>query len=68
VARNWSDFTDAEKAAFTDVFARFLGNTYIDKIQGEYHNEQIVYTEQDFIRTPTPKLKPRSSGKRWNPG
>jgi phospholipid transport system substrate-binding protein len=48
VARNWRDFTDAEKAAFTDVFARFLGNTYIDKIQGEYHNEQIVYNEQNF--------------------
>ena len=31
-----------------DVFAQFLGNTYIDKIQGEYHNEQIVYLGQDF--------------------
>ena len=48
VARNWSDFNDAEKAAFTDVFAQFLGNTYIDKVQGEYHNEQIVYLGQDF--------------------
>ena len=48
VARNWSDFNEAEKAAFTDVFAQFLGNTYIDKIQGEYHNEQIVYLGQDF--------------------
>jgi len=48
VARNWSDFNDVEKAAFTDVFARFLGNTYIDKIQGEYHNEEIVYLGQDF--------------------
>ena len=48
VARNWRVFTVAEKAAFTDVFARFLGNTYIDKIQGEYHNEQIVYNEQNF--------------------
>lgn len=48
VARNWDDFTDAEKTAFTDVFAQFLGNTYIDKIQGEYHNEQIVYLGQDF--------------------
>ncbi|MCB2146750.1 MAG: ABC transporter substrate-binding protein [Deltaproteobacteria bacterium] len=48
VARNWNDFNDAEKAAFTDVFAQFLGNTYIDKIQGEYHNEQIVYLGQDF--------------------
>jgi phospholipid transport system substrate-binding protein len=48
VARNWGDFNDAEKAAFTDVFAQFLGNTYIDKVQGEYHNEQIVYLGQDF--------------------
>jgi phospholipid transport system substrate-binding protein len=47
-ARNWSDFNDSEKAAFTDVFAQFLGNTYIDKVQGEYHNEQIVYLGQDF--------------------
>ena len=48
VARNWSDFNDAEKTAFSEVFAQFLGNTYIDKIQGEYHNEQIVYLGQDF--------------------
>ena len=48
VARHWSVFTDVEKAAFADVFAQFLGNTYIDKIQGEYHNEQIVYIRQDF--------------------
>ena len=48
VARNWSDFNEAEKASFTDVFSQFLGNTYIDKIQGEYHNEQIVYLGQDF--------------------
>jgi phospholipid transport system substrate-binding protein len=48
VARNWQDFNDAEKAAFTEVFSQFLGNTYIDKIQGEYHNEKIVYLGQDF--------------------
>ena len=48
VARNWKRFTAAEKATFADVFAQFLGNTYIDKIQGEYHNEQILYLGQDF--------------------
>lgn len=48
VARNWRDFSDEEKRAFADVFAEFLGNTYIDKIQGEYHNEQIVYLGEDF--------------------
>jgi phospholipid transport system substrate-binding protein len=48
VARNWTMFNDTEKKEFTDVFAQFLGNTYIDKIQGEYHNEKIVYLDQDF--------------------
>lgn len=48
VARHWADFSDAEKTAFADVFAQFLGNTYIDKIQGEYHNEKIVYLGQDL--------------------
>ena len=48
VARHWKRFTAAEKATFADVFAQFLGNTYIDKIQGEYHNEQILYLGQDF--------------------
>lgn len=48
VARDWRRFSQTEKATFSDVFAQFLGNTYIDKIQGEYHNERIVYLGQDF--------------------
>lgn len=48
VARHWRDFSEAEQTAFADVFAQFLGNTYIDKIQGEYHNEEIVYLGQDL--------------------
>ncbi|PIE67182.1 MAG: hypothetical protein CSA23_05370 [Deltaproteobacteria bacterium] len=48
VARNWRKFSAAEKEAFTNVFAQFLGNTYIDKIQGEYHNEKIIYLDQAF--------------------
>ena len=50
VARYWKQFTDAEKKAFVDVFAQFLGNTYIDKIQGEYHNEKIVYLGQEILQ------------------
>jgi phospholipid transport system substrate-binding protein len=48
VARDWRRFSPEEKTTFADVFAQFLGNTYIDKIQGEYHNEQIVYLGQDL--------------------
>ncbi|WP_170302397.1 MlaC/ttg2D family ABC transporter substrate-binding protein [Desulfosarcina widdelii] len=50
VAREWQRFTDAEKQAFVDVFAQFLGNTYIDKIQGEYHNEKIAYLGQEILQ------------------
>jgi phospholipid transport system substrate-binding protein len=49
VARNWRRFSDAQKKEFAEVFSQFLGNTYIDKIQGEYHNEKIVYVDQDVF-------------------
>jgi phospholipid transport system substrate-binding protein len=48
VARNWSKFSEAEKKDFTEIFSQFLGNTYIDKVQGEYHNEKIVYLGEDL--------------------
>jgi phospholipid transport system substrate-binding protein len=49
VARDWGRFSAAQKKAFAEVFSQFLGNTYIDKIQGEYHNEKIVYVSQDVF-------------------
>jgi phospholipid transport system substrate-binding protein len=48
VARHWRDFSPAQKSAFAGVFAQFLGNTYIDKIQGEYHNQRIVYLGENL--------------------
>jgi phospholipid transport system substrate-binding protein len=48
VARHWRDFSPAQRTAFTGVFAQFLSNTYIGKIQGEYHNQRIVYLGQDL--------------------
>jgi phospholipid transport system substrate-binding protein len=49
LARNWRKFSDSEKKKFTDVFGTFLGNTYMDKIQGEYHNEKIVYEDEKIV-------------------
>jgi phospholipid transport system substrate-binding protein len=46
VGGHWKKFSDAEKGQFSGVFADFLGNMYIDKIQGEYHNQKIVYLSQ----------------------
>jgi phospholipid transport system substrate-binding protein len=50
VARNWKKFTPEERKAFSAVFSKFLGNTYVDKIQGEFHNEEIVYVGQEIIK------------------
>ena len=50
VARYWRTFSAKEKTDFVDVFAQFLGNTYIDKIQGEYHNEKIIYLDQELYQ------------------
>jgi phospholipid transport system substrate-binding protein len=50
VARNWSKFSPEERKAFATVFSKFLGNTYVDKIQGEYHNEEIVYVGQEIVK------------------
>jgi phospholipid transport system substrate-binding protein len=41
VGKPWKKFSDQEKTRFTDVFSKFFGATYIDKLQGEYNNEQI---------------------------
>lgn len=49
LARNWLIFTLQERKEFTDIFAEFLGDIYIDKIQGEYHNEKVVYLGQEMI-------------------
>jgi phospholipid transport system substrate-binding protein len=41
VGRPWKKFSDQEKTRFTKVFSKFFGATYIDKLQGQYNNEQI---------------------------
>jgi phospholipid transport system substrate-binding protein len=46
VGPKWKTFSEEEKVKFTDVFSAFLSNTYIDKMQGEYHNEHIVYLKE----------------------
>lgn len=50
VARNWRKFTPEERKQFAAVFSKFLGNTYVDKIQGQYHNEEIVYVSQEIVK------------------
>lgn len=49
LARNWRSFTPQERKEFTQVFAEFLGNTYIDKIQKDYREETVVYVKQETV-------------------
>ena len=51
IGKSWNRFSSEEQSRFTDVFSQFLGNTYIDKIQGEYHNEKIEFVDE-LVRGP----------------
>lgn len=49
LGRNWKQFNQAEKDEFTEVFGRFLGNNYVDKIQSGFSGEKVVYLEQEAV-------------------
>jgi phospholipid transport system substrate-binding protein len=51
IGKSWSTFSPDEKKRFTSIFAEFLGSTYIDKLQGEYHNERINF-EKELVKGP----------------
>ena len=47
---HWQNtFSAKEQAAFVDVFSRFLGNTYIDKIQQGYENETVNFLSEELL-------------------
>ena len=49
LARNWKSFSPQEQLQFVDVFADHLSNTYMDKVQGEYKGETIVFLNQEML-------------------
>jgi len=49
LGRNWKRFSPEEQTEFTDVFTQLLGRTYISKIQGQYRDEQVVFTGEDLV-------------------
>ncbi len=51
LARNWRAFSPMERKEFSEVFARFLGNTYLDKIQKDYQNEEVVFGKQEMLNS-----------------
>lgn len=49
VAKNWKAFTPEEQDEFAAVFGRFLGNSYLNKIQAEFSGEKVEYIEQEMV-------------------
>jgi phospholipid transport system substrate-binding protein len=49
LARNWKSFTSQEQQQFADVFADHLSNSYMDKVQGEYKDETVVFLDQETV-------------------
>lgn len=49
LARNWKKFTPQQSKEFTNLFAELLESTYVDKIQGGYEEEKILYLGQKMV-------------------
>ncbi len=50
LARNWKRFNSGQRDQFTDVFSTLLGNIYLNKVQGGYHDEKVVYLGEEIIK------------------
>ena len=49
LASNWKSFTAAQQDEFAGAFGRFLGNTYLDKIQSGFSGQQVEYVGEDIL-------------------
>ena len=49
LARNWRKFDKNQKEKFVKEFTELLKNTYIDKIQGEFHDEKVVFEGYNMV-------------------
>ena len=49
LARNWRMLSPEQREVFTEEFTELLKNSYLDRIQGEFQNEEVVFEEQDIL-------------------
>ena len=49
LARNWKTFSPQEQQQFVDIFSDHLSNTYMDKVQGEYKGETVIFLNQEMV-------------------
>ncbi len=49
LANNWKIFSPEQQNEFARVFGKFIGDSYIDKIQSGFSNEQVEYLGEDLL-------------------
>ena len=49
LARNWMSFSPQQRQEFSELFAEFLGNNYLEKIQSGFQDEKVVFVDQMMI-------------------
>ncbi len=49
LAANWKSFSPEQRKIFSKVFSEILGNTYYDKVRGEFRDEKVVYISQEMV-------------------
>lgn len=57
VGQNWKRFSPAQKKEFTDVFTTRLGNSYLNKIQGNFNNEKVEFLSQEMLSPAKARVK-----------
>jgi phospholipid transport system substrate-binding protein len=45
----WESFSEQQKEEFIGLFTQLLGDTYLERIQGEYNDEKVEYLEQEML-------------------
>lgn len=50
---DWESFSEEQKKEFTDLFTTLLGNTYLERLQSDYRDEQVEFTEQEMLSDTT---------------
>ena len=49
LANDWRSFTPQQQVEFSDIFAKFLGNTYLGKLQKEFNGESVDYLGNEML-------------------
>jgi phospholipid transport system substrate-binding protein len=50
LARYWKDFSVEERKEFRDLFAEFLANIYISKVQGNFSGEKVALDQEEITK------------------